>query len=173
MVGKTHACTICKQKFKSHSELTAHKKQFHKANFLADKTKYKCTICHVTFARKCGLIRHLENIHNTDGKKTQSFNCIFCPLYFSSFNILKKHIYKKHEEIRCNDHYFEERRNRQAFDGGFKEYYANLVSQKIKCFEQLRVNDQFNTALIRKIRQEGNSTFLSFYALFLFLHFFF
>ena len=94
-MGKKLKCEQCPYIASDKWKLTAHVEVVH------DKIKrYHCEDCGNDFARKDGLERHWDAVHNTGDKK---YKCGICPYSNAQNSKLKTHMERKHKMTVTSD----------------------------------------------------------------------
>ncbi|XP_017464502.1 PREDICTED: zinc finger protein weckle-like [Rhagoletis zephyria] len=108
-----HSCSICSQSFQRRSNYYTHMKKKHgvficsqcpssfKSEFdlhghMKDHQKlYNCHYCDQKFERKGGMIKHIRNEHENNGKNV--FSCLHCDRKFERKGAMSRHIKIEHK----------------------------------------------------------------------------
>ena len=87
---KVFTCPKCGKRVNSKARLKDHVRVKH------EHMLFKCHHCEAQYSRKYVLNDHIEDCHGLDSK---NFECLKCPDYFSTNNLLKRHTKKEHPEL--------------------------------------------------------------------------
>ncbi|GFO26492.1 Zinc finger protein 771 [Plakobranchus ocellatus] len=89
-VNKQHNCRLCDQQFVSKSEIKQHKRTCHAAN----RDKYRCILCSISFVNKYCLSSHQVLKHPNLPK----YHCPECDNVYSTSSAMKKHYDARHTQ---------------------------------------------------------------------------